>query len=282
MSQPEPYPIVTSPCRLTPTISQPANETRRISRHLCLYCGEPGHLLKTCPSRPSANTTTRVSVTLDSLNHDHCFTVPVTLKTESEIFNIRAMIDSGAAGNFMSEDFAHKNSIPLIRCLSSLAVEAVDGRPLGSGRITHLTARLTLVTGALHQEIMQFYIIPTLHAPVILGLPWLRKHNPSISWQDAEITGWGSRCFKHCLPQIHPLPVHVVEVTDPTPDTQSLPDTYHDLREAFSKTRASQLPPHRPSDCAIELMPGTSPPKAVFSPSLNPNPKPWNATFRRS
>ncbi len=154
-----------------------------------------------------------------------------------ETLNIAAMIDSGAAGNFMSVDFAHKNSIPLIRCLSPLAVEAVDGRPLGSGRITHLTSRLTLVTGALHQEIIQFYIISTLHAPVILGLPWLRKHDPSISWRDSQITGWGSTCFKHCLPQIHPLPLQAVEVTDPTPDIQGLPDAYHSLREAFSKSR---------------------------------------------
>ncbi len=118
---------------------------RCIAQLLCLYCGEPSNLLNTCPSRPPANATTRVSVTLDSLNHDYCFTVPVTLRTESETLNIAAMIDSGAAGNFMSVDFAHKNSIPLIHCLSPLAVEAVDGRPLGSGRIT----RITLVTGAL-------------------------------------------------------------------------------------------------------------------------------------
>ncbi len=242
----------------------------RIAQRLCLYCGEPGHLLNTCPSRPPVNATTRVSVTLDSLNNDHCFTVPVTLKTESETFNITAMIDSGAAGNFMSVDFSHKNSIPLIRCLSSLAVEAVDGRPLGSGRITNLTSRLTLVTGALHQEIIQFYIISTLHALVILGLPWLRKHNPSISWWDSQITGWGSICFMHCLPQIHPLPIHVIEVTDPTPDTQGLPDAYHDLKEAFSKTKACQLPPHRPSDCAIELMPGTRPPKGRIFPLSQP------------
>ncbi len=231
-------------------------------QHLCLFCGEPGHLRNTW-----------VSVTLDSLNQDYCFTVPVTLRTEAETLNIAAMIDSGAAGNFMSVDFAHKNSTPLIRCLSPLAVEAVDGRPLGSGRITHLTSRLTLITGALHQEIIQFYIISTLHAPVILGLPWLRKHDPSISWRDSQITGWGSTCFMHCLPQIHPLPLQAVEMTDPTPDIQGLPDAYHSLREAFSKTRASQLPPHRPSDCAIELMPGTSPPKGRIFPLSQPESK---------
>lgn len=41
----------------------------------------------------------------------------------------------------------------------------------------------------------------------------------------------------------------------------NLPTEYSDLMEAFSKTKASQLPPHRPSDCAIELLSGTTPPR---------------------
>ncbi len=40
-----------------------------------------------------------------------------------------------------------------------------------------------------------------------------------------------------------------------------VPEAYHDLRTVFSKSRASSLPLHRPYDCAIELLPGTSLPK---------------------
>ncbi|KAL0171008.1 hypothetical protein M9458_035604, partial [Cirrhinus mrigala] len=40
-----------------------------------------------------------------------------------------------------------------------------------------------------------------------------------------------------------------------------VPEVYHDLRAVFSKSRASSLPPHRPYDCAIDLLPGTSPPR---------------------
>ncbi len=38
-------------------------------------------------------------------------------------------------------------------------------------------------------------------------------------------------------------------------------EAYHDLRAVFSKSQASSLPPHRPYDCMIDLLPGTSPPK---------------------
>ncbi len=41
----------------------------------------------------------------------------------------------------------------------------------------------------------------------------------------------------------------------------NVPEEYLDLKEMFSKSRAASLPPHRPYDCAIELVPGMSPPK---------------------
>ncbi len=41
----------------------------------------------------------------------------------------------------------------------------------------------------------------------------------------------------------------------------NVPEEYLDLKEVFSKSRAASLPPHRPYDCAIELVPGMSPPK---------------------
>lgn len=47
---------------------------------------------------------------------------------------------------------------------------------------------------------------------------------------------------------------------------ENVPDIYADLAEVFSKQRASTLPPHRSYDCALELLPGTIPPRgALFS-----------------
>lgn len=44
-------------------------------------------------------------------------------------------------------------------------------------------------------------------------------------------------------------------------DLEGIPLDYHDLQQVFSKARATSLPPHRPYDCAIDLLPGTSPAK---------------------
>jgi len=40
------------------------------------------------------------------------------------------------------------------------------------------------------------------------------------------------------------------------PDLSSVPEVYHNLATVFSKHHALSLPPHRPYDCAIDLLPG--------------------------
>ncbi|KAK3539534.1 hypothetical protein QTP70_010070 [Hemibagrus guttatus] len=49
-----------------------------------------------------------------------------------------------------------------------------------------------------------------------------------------------------------------------------IPREYQSLREAFSKKRASHLPPNCPCDCAIDLLPQSSPPKGKMFPLLIP------------
>ena len=59
-------------------------------------------------------------------------------------------------------------------------------------------------------------------------------------------------------------PTFPEEIPDPPDYTSELlklvPDQYHDLLSAFSKTRADTLPPHRPYDLSIDLEEGKTPP----------------------
>ncbi len=101
---------------------------------------------------------------------------------------------------------------------------------------------------------------------VILGLPWLEKHNTRISWSAKQIQQWSEFCHQECL-QFHcPDAKSTPSPDSEIPSTTNLPVEYQDLSEAFSKSKASQLPPHRSSDCAIDLLPGAMPTKGrVFS-----------------
>ncbi len=169
---------------------------RRVRLHLCMYCGQAGHLKSSCPVWPTSATPRAVSPIFPYKSVTSCIKVLVTLLIGQRTVSTEALIDSGAAGNFMSNEFAHEHHLSLTPCTSYLAVEALDGRPLGEGRISRVTDELSMQIGILHKEILKFYVISSPIHPLILGLPWLRKHDPYISWKEGEIKQWGSACCK--------------------------------------------------------------------------------------
>ncbi len=255
-SPPEPEPM-----QLGFTHLSTEERERRMHNNLCLYCGLPGHLRASCPTRPPRNppSVSRTSTISSVLE------IPVTLRVNGEDIETTALIDSGAVGNFIDSAFSKTHRIPLVACESRLAVAALDGRPLGSGRIQFTTEDLSLCTGAFHTETIRLFVFQSPQTPIILGLPWLEKHNPTISWPDKQITQWSEGCRQRCLDLTLQRGGEVTALS-----THRLPVEYHDLIEAFSKTKASQLPPHRSNDCAIELQPNSHPPRGWVFPLSQP------------
>ncbi|KAL0149041.1 hypothetical protein M9458_055656 [Cirrhinus mrigala] len=140
-------PLESEPMQLGVTHISSEERERRIQKHLCLYCGLPGHMRSSCPTHPS-----RKTAVVSSGFRSPCIEIPVILKFGNKVVHITALVDSGAAGNFIDCDFARTHTIPLFPCASHLAVAAVDGRPLGSRQIQHTTDDLTLCAGALHNS----------------------------------------------------------------------------------------------------------------------------------
>ncbi|KAG1928582.1 retrotransposable element [Pimephales promelas] len=154
--------------------------------------------------------------------------------------------------------------------ISPEELEALDGHPIGEGKIQRVTERIQLHIGSLHSENIQFYVIHAPHHSIILGHPWLQTHNPHISWKEGQIIRWGEACNHHCLSK-------VTRVCNPEPESdttssepENLPSVYADLSEAFSKAKAAQLPEHRSTDCAIDLIPGATPPRGRIFPLSKP------------
>ncbi len=152
---------VAEPMQLGFTHLTPEERERRMQNQLCLYCGQAGHMRVSCPARPLSSSR---SVSVNS----HCTTsvssikLPVKLFIRNKIITKTALIDSGAAGSFISHDFALKHKLKLTSCDSPLAVEVIDGRPLGEGRVLRITEEVKLQIGILHSEFIQFYVI---HSP---------------------------------------------------------------------------------------------------------------------
>ncbi|KAL0203584.1 hypothetical protein M9458_001602 [Cirrhinus mrigala] len=184
--------------------------------------------------------------------------LPGRLRWQNHDLHCTALLDSGAEGNFMDYSFARSNQVPLSPLTDPIAVNALNGQTLP--KITFVTKPVTLTVSGNHSESIPFYILDSPLAPVVLGHPWLIKHNPRIDWQLQSVSEWSTKCHESCLVSACPS-VSVSLFQEKAVDVSNVPVEYLDLKEVFSKSRAASLPPHRPYDCAIELLPGTSPPK---------------------
>ncbi|KAL0150908.1 hypothetical protein M9458_053827 [Cirrhinus mrigala] len=231
---------------------------RRLRGNLCLYCGLAGHIRANCPTRPLRQPT---SVSLPKSLTNSCV-IPVRIGCDNSVIETTALIDSGAAGNFIDADFVNANGLPTLPCSPHVAVAALDGRPLGSGRILCTTTDLSLQIQPSHQETIRLFIITSPQSPIILGYPWLNQHGPSIAWATRTITHWSPHCQQHCLQTT----THPRDTPGIHSNPSAIPLVYHDLLEAFSRSKATRLPPHRPGDCAIDLVPGATPPRGRVFP----------------
>ncbi|KAL0204569.1 hypothetical protein M9458_002587, partial [Cirrhinus mrigala] len=169
-----------------------------------------------------------------------------------------AFVDSGAAGNFIDQAYAAQLGIVTEVLSQPLNVTALDGRPLSSSPITHRTQELTLTIGS-HSENIQLYVTKLPAPPIILGHPWLITHDPLISWTSNRIIHWGATCQELCLRA--KVGTCSGESEAPDVDLEAIPVQYRDLAEVFSRRSAARLPPHRPYDLAIDLVPGAVPPR---------------------
>jgi hypothetical protein len=70
----------------------------------------------------------------------------------------------------------------------------VDGTPNEAGPIRRIAELLVSYKG--HAERAVFAITALGDQDVILGLPWLRQHNPEVDWKTGEVTM--SRCPREC------------------------------------------------------------------------------------
>ena len=59
--------------------------------------------------------------------------------------------------------------------------------------------------------------------------------------------------------------ITMVESPDDAPQVD-LPEEHQDLQQVFSKTQAKCLPPHRPWDCAIDLLSDAALPRGQVYP----------------
>uniref|UniRef100_A0A3B3QD29 ribonuclease H n=1 Tax=Paramormyrops kingsleyae TaxID=1676925 RepID=A0A3B3QD29_9TELE len=252
------------PMQVDRTPLTPTERRRRLQGGLCLYCGGAGHSIASCASRP-APSTVQLPVGISSFytNSLSQFTVPIRVERGGHRYEGRALIDSGSAGNFINANLAERMNLTLQRLAHPISVRGVTGDRMPEGTILYRTQPFQLSVGVLHTESLEVYVLPKSKDDVILGLPWLRKHNPRLEWRTEEIVAWSDQCLRDCMS----LPCQATGVESPEPENLDVvPAEYLDFKDVFSKEKASGLPPHRECDCAIDLLEGAKMQRGTLYP----------------
>lgn len=272
-SPPAPIPMEVDASHLSPS-----ERLRRMQQHLCLYCASDQHMLSNCPVRPPRLAVSSITVAPPV---EHLVKTRVHLLTHKLCFPAQALIDSGSAGNFISFTCLQKMNLSRKRLDHDLSINTIQGKPLGRGRIRYCSPVITLQIGCLHSEKISFMVLEESTAELILGRPWLIQHQPVLCWKTGEILRWGNDCHHSCLKSVKKIsssssspddseaavPVlSAVETGSQTHVQCEIPVEYRTFQDVFSKALATKLPPHRPGDCAIDLLPGATLPKGRIYP----------------
>jgi hypothetical protein len=89
------------------------------------------------------------------------------------------MIDSGANGYLISERFVQQHRIATRKKKAMYELRAVNGSALPD--ITRETDTIRL-THQQHLEDTSLDIVEIANHNIVLGIPWLEWHNPTIDW----------------------------------------------------------------------------------------------------
>ncbi len=136
---------------------------------------------------------------------------------------------------------------------------------LADGKPADTISEYTLIPCQIgdHQELGLFFVVNLApDTPLILGLPWLRRHNPVIDWAALTLTFSSNYCCKFCLPKdllscqavIIPDKIRPLEIAVP-----GEPDVIH-IQTISPKAKHKPYKPPSVEDCSEDDLESTTKP----------------------
>ena len=155
------------------------------------------------------------------------------------------MVDSGAMSSFIDLSFAQSLNLVLVPKSNPVNVVAFDGNPAGT-ILSECT--VTLEIGH-HSETITLDVTNLGHYPIILGMPWLKLHDPAIIWSKYRLIFNSDFCHSNCLSSRSV--VHAVVEHPLIPVSRSSPLSSVSTDSVPARTPVLSLVSSAPSDSFI-------------------------------
>ncbi|MDF7773597.1 retropepsin-like aspartic protease, partial [Acinetobacter baumannii] len=183
---------------------------------------------------------------------------------------IRAMLDSGALGNYISPNLVNRLRLPWRKKDEPYRLTNVEGNDVqyGHGIVDQETAQLPVSIFGTNHALSLVITVISKH-DVILGLPWLRASNPRVNWRTGQLQWDTPRCDydsgsgrkRKRAPQSNQdrsRGIYLI-ARESKASTSEIPEEYSKYSKLFSGELETGLPEHSRWDHEIKLQPGTEP-----------------------
>jgi hypothetical protein len=129
--------------------------------------------------------------------YDSLFYIDVEFQDENggEWYETRALLDCGSQGSCVNEKISKNYLNSHTLKASPTGMIMADGNFSASGPITHYDP-IRLRIGD-NEEPYGLDIAPLSHE-IILGAPWLRRHNPTVDFSEGRLTFQSEYCQHYC------------------------------------------------------------------------------------
>jgi hypothetical protein len=121
--------------------------------------------------------------------------VKIKIKTSAGWISTYAMIDSGASASFIDQEFVKSKSLPTNTKSSPFKVSLADGKLAQQSLVSHES--LTELSIGQHRETLALNVTKISY-PVMLGIDWLKAHDPWIHWSSHQVTFNSRYCNEFC------------------------------------------------------------------------------------
>ena len=135
--------------------------------------------------------------------HSNKLSIPIKISgTEEKNVETLGLIDSGAGGKFIDQNYAKKAGFRMHKLETPLRAYNVDGTPNKRGTIENYVKLNLEING--RRTLTELYV--TGLGRIILGFPWLNEQNSDINWKTGRVS-WreSNRRFFFNDKNLHPL-----------------------------------------------------------------------------
>ena len=113
--------------------------------------------------------------------NENSLSIPMQIELENKIVEALSLLDSGAGGEFINQNYAKTLKLPLLNLEKLIPTVNVDGTLNKKGTIKQYVNLNMEIFG--QKQIIRLLVTGLGKQKILLGFPWLQKHNPVIDWK---------------------------------------------------------------------------------------------------